>query len=199
MNLPVKRLVRFALLLLVVLVGSPSALHAAADVFHSADQSGVNPGGVVGVATSLVQPIYLYIDNPGNSTVSGTVCEDGDGAELCGFDLIFEGTGGIQLLGFVPAGDVVYSLTSSRLRLNSVEAVSGISGPVAIGELQVDTAGVTEGGLYLRSSMALDASLVLEPIAPREIVTVPEPGFMLLFGSGLLGLAMLNRHRRSTR
>jgi hypothetical protein len=188
------QMLRFATILVLLTVAPPPA-DAAVEVYHSPDQSGVNLESVIVISSDAVQFLYLFIENPGSATSVGTVCLDGDGAELCAFDLAVEGIGGVQFLSFTPAPSpapvVAYSLSGARLRLNAVEAISGITGPTFVGSLEVNTTGAMGGQIDLVSSEVLSASLAEVAVMPRGIITVPEPAGLLQLVSGILGLIVL--------
>jgi len=181
-------------LIAIVLVGFASFVPAASAqvrVFHSPANDGVDPGG-----TQVIEPgdpvtLHLYIENDGIPTATGTVCEDGDGNELCGYDLTFEALGGIQFDVYSEVADTRQSLTATRLRLNAVEAVGGASGAIHIGDLTIDASVGTTVDLV--SGQVLDASLNLAPVAPRSLVFVPEPGALVGLAGGLLLLVLLKR------
>lgn len=160
-------------------------------VFHSPANDGVDPGGTQAIEPGDPVTLHLYIENDGIPTATGTVCEDGDGNELCGYDLTIEGFGGIQFDAFSEMADTRQSLTTTRLRLNAVEAVNGVSGAIYIGDLTIDaTSGTT---VDLVSGQVLDASLNLAPVAPRSLVSVPEPGVLAGLACGSLLLSLLKR------
>lgn len=163
-------------------------------VYHSPGNDGLDPGGTAPVDPSSSVTLHLYIDNPGDETLTGSVCEDGDGSELCGYDLTLEALGGIQLTSFSEVADTTFSLTQARLRLNAVEAIDGVVGPIHVGDLLINAS--TGTTVNLTAGSALDASLTLVPIAPRSLISVPEPGFLTLLGGGLLALTVLGRRRR---
>ena len=177
----------------------PSTAAAVVDVFHSPDQSGSNPGSTPEIPGSAAPVLHLYIENSGAPTSAGTVCEDGNGNELCGYDLTFSPVGGVQFLSFVPAAGVIHAMTADRLRLNAVPAVSGIGSSTFVGDLQVDTTFAVNARIDLQPSEVLDASLNTAALASRTIATVPEPGLSLLICSGVVGLILMSRHRRGPR
>jgi hypothetical protein len=180
---------------LVLLLGLHVEVNAQIVVFHSPNNDGMDPGGMVPIESAESVTLHLYIDNPGAATATGTVCEDGDGNELCGYDLTLEALGGFEFTGFNEVANTSYSLTDHRVRLNVVEAIDGISGPAYIGDLIVTAISGTT--VDLSRGQALDASLSLIDIAPRSLISlVPEAGFLPLLGSGLLLLLALGRGAR---
>ncbi len=175
--------------LALLVASSPAGAQIA--VFHSPNDDGVDPGGTISIPPSASATLHLYIDNPGTGTATGTVCEDGDGNELCGFDLTLEALGGIQFLTFSEVADTAHSLTSTRMRLNVVEAISGVSGPIHIGDLTIDASVGTT--VDLSGAEALDAALGSVPIADKSLISVPDAGFLPLLGSGLSMLLGIRR------
>ena len=80
------------------------------------------------------------------------------------------------------------------MRLNAVEAIGGVSGPIHIGDLTINAnAGTT---IDVSAGEALDASLALVTIAPRSLISVPEPGFLITLGCGLVVLFIIRPRSR---
>lgn len=167
-------------------------------VFDSQDQSGTVPELPSFIGNGPTNSLlYLYIDVPGTPTSIGSVCVNGDGSEICGYDLIIEATGGVEFVAFTPASGIVGTSSQTRLRLNALHATTGLLGTSFVGSLEINTEGVQNGGVRLRDSEAIGAALWELPLAERSIAWVPEPTGGSLLAAGLVALVGLARRRGS--
>jgi len=152
-------------------------------VYHSPNDDGFNPGFALNLPIGPSESLYLYLDAGANGSQNGTACSDGDGRELCGYQVVADALGGAFFVDFIPESNVVHSLTSSQLNANGLFGLNPALGPVRIGELKVGSSGPGSEVMIMGGEAVL-AALQIEPI-PQSIVAntpVPEPGV----GAGLL-------------
>lgn len=147
------------ILLLIAAVSIPAS---AAQVYDSpqnnGDSAGVRPLAADGTATDL----FLYIDGGPNESAAADKCTgDGDGDELCAWDVQISGDGELQILSFVPASGTVWELDNNAVRANGLDAVDPFAEPQFIGSMTVATIGdgdlLLTRGLAVRSDLAGDA------------------------------------------
>jgi hypothetical protein len=167
---------------------------SATQVFHSQGDDGI-PGSST-VAEGGVQSVYLYIDGGAVASAPGSACYDGQGDEICGYELTLTGLFGLTFAGFnpEPSADVMVNLAADSIAIGGLDTETPPSGPVRIGELLVNA--VAGGEVELTSGEAIDADLSSEVLASGTVVTVPEPVELLLLCSGMLLLGVLDRRRR---
>jgi hypothetical protein len=167
---------------------------AATSVFHSPNDDGL-PGSTQ-IATGGVQPVYLYIERGSVASAAGRACHDGQGDELCGYDLEVTGLG-LTLSSFNPdpGANLLVNFTAGSMKLNGLDSQAPTPGPQRIGELLVNAIGAAE--VALTSGEVVGADLTSEVLPTATLVTVPEPGSLLLLGSGIGLLAVLARRRAS--
>lgn len=132
------------------------------EVYH-ADTAGPNPGtpGVIPTGGSTV--LQLFFDN--GTTTSGSVpCRNGDGDEVCGFDLHLQATGGVVLDpgGFTPEPGVVFTLTTTLLRVAGGNPSTGDLGPTKIGDLAVSAVDV--GTVDVIANLWVDAGVGMNAV-----------------------------------
>jgi hypothetical protein len=191
------RLARWIALVAMVAGLLPVAAPASAvtQVYHSPGDDGVPAPGEASVPEGGVQSVYLYIDGGAAVSGAGTACDTGQGDEICGYELVLTGLGGLTLSAFNPdaAADVVLNLGAGSVLINGLDSEAPTPGPKRIGELQVNA--VADGELELTSGETVGANLSEESIPTTTVVTVPEPGHFVLLGSGLAMLAALSRGR----
>ncbi len=181
-----------SLLLFVCLGWLAGPALAVTSVYHSPNDDGV-PGSTQ-IPSGGVQSVYLYIDGgPGAS--AGNACNDGQGDEVCGFDLEVTGLNGLTLSSFnADAGaNLLVNFSASSMKVNGLDTESPTTGPHRIGELLVNAA--VGGEVELTSGEVVGADLGSELLSTATLVTVPEPGHLLLLGSGLGLLVVLTRRR----
>jgi hypothetical protein len=186
------------------LLSSPA--DATVSVYASHD--GVNRG-VVALDTESPNDLDIWIDKQGTAT-STVVCNEaqGDGDEICGYEVMIQVIGSGCLNGYFVAADpaiVHYTpkegafscATTRTLRATLVDTSPADSEPVEIGQLTV--VAVAEGtALRVWGEQIVTANLELEEIPHNTIAYVPEPGEILLLAGGIAGLAGLYRLRRGS-
>jgi len=190
---PTRRLALVALLAALLPVAEPST--AATQIYHSPGDDGVPAAGQASVPEGGVQSVYLYVDGGGVSSTGGTACDTGQGDEICGYEVLLSGLGGLTLASFDPdsAADVLANLGPSAAIINGLDTETPSAGPKRIGELHVNAA--SGGWLQLTSGESVGADLSQSSIASTTLVIVPEPGFSLLLASGVAMLGTLHKSR----
>jgi hypothetical protein len=170
------------------------AFAAPPTIFHSPNNDGISGGspGVIEPGTS--QMVHLYLQGGVNATSIGEACNDGNGEEVCGFDLLLEAQGGPSFSNFVPVGDTVWALDPSSLRFNGGNFVSGTLGTVKLGDLIVNAQ--LGDSIDFAEGQTADAALGLVDLTPSTLLIVPEPSRHLLLFSGLTALLGLYRRRQ---
>ena len=167
-------------------------------IFHSPTDDGTPAAaGTATLSPGSSQPIHLYYSTGAQPSTAGTPCVDGNGDEVCAVDVVIERFGGSELLSFTPAGDVVFALSSTSLRFNAGNPLTGSLGTVKLGDLSIDTSG--PGSLAVSRADAVSADLELLPVAPSVLVTVPEPSQATGILSGVAFLVGLTRRRSRIR
>lgn len=179
----------FAAAIALLTVSLPAA---AAQVFHSPADDGT-PGSHIPEGGS--QSVYLWIDGGAGATQSGTPCHTGDGDELCGFEFVLDGLGGLTFASFTPdaGADVMVNLSTGQVALNGLDTTSPAPGPKRLGELVVTS--VAGGEIELSTGAVVHADLSLESLPTATVVSVPEPAAWLAIASGVGLLRMLGRRR----
>lgn len=201
-----------ALLLgLMLPISAMSAMSALAEpatgtpvVYHSPDGTGTPPSGTPAIDLENDQQLNLYIDydnspDVGVSSGTGKMCENEDGDETCGFDVLLKMTTDTATFGsFTPASAKIVGYidpaTRTTLRVNGVD-INGMAIPAAIGTLTVDALDANQLQITVEGVHRVGAAGQLDAIQPA-VVVVPEPGVELLLISGSVGLAALKRWRR---
>ena len=186
---------RSAACLLALLLGlcAPGSALAVTQVYHSPNDDGV--AGSTDIPSGGTQSVYLYIDGGAAASAAGTACHVGTGDEVCGYDLELTALTGLTLSSFTPDGlaDLLVNFSAASMKLNGLDTQSPVPGPHRIGELVVNA--VVGGALELTSGEVVGADLTSEALAPGTLVTVPEPGHVLLLASGVGLLIGLGRWR----
>jgi hypothetical protein len=177
--------------LLMMVAAAPSL--AATVVYHSPNDDGLS--GPMQIPEGGVQSVYLYIDGGAAASSGGSACNDGTGDEVCGFDLEVTGAAGLTLSSFTPDGgaNLLVNFSGASMRVNGLDTQSPTPGPHRLGELQVNA--VSGGAVDLLTGEVVGADLGSEVLSPTTLVTVPEPGQLLLLVSGGLLLGGLARRR----
>jgi len=196
----------FPLVLLVLALGVGRAVANTPTVYHSTN--GVDPGDTVHLEHESNEiKLYINVLEGAESDGGTTACDDGNGAELCGIDVLVKITGGGRFTGFADGGagaahdpeNSTFDDPASTFRLNVLQTTSpptpGI--PQLLGTLTLDNTDL-EGSSITAEGMAIGAHLELTPISTR-VIAVPEPAEGLLLGIGILGLAGLEWLRRRRR
>jgi len=151
------------------------------------------------------QSLVLYLDYANSpdvgASVSGGMCVDADGDETCGFDVMLEmQTDGATFGSFTPAAGTAVIVghidpaTRTTLRVNGID-LGGMPIPAPIGTLVLDAAGAHQLQISVTGRHRVGAAGQLDAIQEQVIVQLPEPGWLLQLGSGLLALAGLARRR----
>ena len=156
---------------------------------------GAGPTGVKPLNTSA-ELVELRIDL-GSDVSTGSVCEDGDGDELCAADLLVTLDGPGVITDFDAGSGVIYEpypfSPTTALRLNVLQSLSPPApGPQDLGTLTVDASGGSQGNPIRIdvSGQAVDAAGSLVTI-PTRTIALPEPSGGVLLVSGILGLTVL--------
>lgn len=190
-----KRLARIAISLILV-VGWSASARAQNMVYHSPNDDEVDPGTSVQLPIGPSESLFLYLDAGNQGSQSGIACNDGDGRELCGYDVKVDAVGGANFVDFIPESGVVHLLTPTQLRANGLFATAPILGPVRIGELKVALTDEASEVVVTGGQVVLSA-LQIETIAQSVIADAPEPGFVSGLGWAILGMAAAARRRRA--
>ncbi|MEZ4355739.1 MAG: thrombospondin type 3 repeat-containing protein [Myxococcota bacterium] len=174
-------------------------------VYHSA--TGANSGLPATITGPTSLALHLAIGSRDSATPTETVCENGTGDEVCGFTLVLEATGDLDLLDFCQTGcanDLVWHLDAPtrQLRINLVgTTIDRVASPFFVGDVVL---GVGPGPGEIRvhtSSQAVSAALTplaIDDNAPLA-ESLPEPATGLGLGAGLVALALAGRRRRDLR
>jgi hypothetical protein len=170
------------------------AIAAPPTIFYSPNDNGVSGGSPGVIEPGVSQMVHVYLQGGVNATSIGERCNDGDGEEVCGFDLLLEAQGGVSFSNFVPAGDTVRALDPSSLRFNGGDFASGTLGTVKLGDLVVEAQ--LGGSIDLADGQTADAALGLVDLTPSTLLIVPEPSRHLLLSAGLTALLVLYRRRQ---
>ena len=140
--------------------------------------------------------------NPGGvANTSGTICQSGNGDNVCGlyFEITVDGDLTIASeSSFTPlvSGQISKKVIGGKtLRVAIVTTGSPLQpGAAALGNLAV-TSGPVGGRVTLQKLQTVDASLDLMTGSPRALAFIPEPGACLQLAAGVLALAGLARRR----
>ena len=176
--------------LIVALLSSGAS--AAPSIYHSPNDDGEPGQATVGLG---VQILHLYIDG-GSQASSALPCEEGDGDEVCTWEVSIVPTGDVTFQGFTNASGVESNLDSDLLRAIGGNPFSGDLGPTKMGDLSIDS--VAGGTIELDRGDSVNAAQSIESLMPVELVEVPESQMPLSLLSGALGLQLLRRRRSRT-
>jgi hypothetical protein len=168
---------------------------AVTSVYHSPNDDGL-PGSTE-VPAGGVQSVYLYIDGGAVASGVGSACNDGQGDEVCGYDLELTALSGLTFSSFDAdvGADLLVNFSASSMMVNGLDTQSPTPGPHRIGELLVNAA--AGGEVELTSGEVVGADLGSEILSTTTLVTVPEPDQLLLLGSAIGLLVVLARRRAS--
>ncbi len=170
------------------------AFAAPPTIFHSPNDDGISGGSPAVIEPGTSQVVHLYLQGGVNATSIGEACNDGNGEEVCGFDLLLEAQSGVSFSSFVPDVDTVWALDPSSFRFNGGDFASGTLGPVKLGDLVVDAQ--LGGSIDLATGQTADSALGLVDLTPSTLVIVPEPSRHLLLSAGMTALLALYRRRQ---
>jgi hypothetical protein len=139
------------------------------------------------------QTLHLYGDGGSVASTSGTICDDGSGEEVCGWDVLIEGRGGLLLTAFRPEPGIFFGLTSTDVRFLGGNHLVGTLGVVKLGELDFDSS--VAGSIFIAGGQVVGAALQESDLPAEEIIRVPEPAMIpgLLAGTALLGALRRSR------
>jgi hypothetical protein len=193
-----KRRIRAAVLWVSAMVMLlPLAATAQNMVYHSPNDDGVNPGTALNLPIDPSTSLFLYLNAGSTGSQTGTPCSDGNGREMCGYRVIVDTLGGASIVDFIPDGNIVHSRTSSHLDANGLFALNPVLGPIRIGELRVAS---TSGGseVVISGGQVVLAALQIEgiPMSIAANTPVPEPGFVITLGVGVVVLSLASTRRR---
>lgn len=191
---------RTAVLVLGIALGLATSVQAQNVVYHSPNDDGENPGVALNLPVGPWESLFLYLDTGAIASANGVPCSDGNGRELCGYEVIVDALGGAFFVDFIPSNGVVHRLTPTQLETNGIFGTNPQLGPVRIGELKVASS-QPGGEVMVMFGQAILAGLQTETI-PQAIVAVtpvPEPAVALQLVPGALLLAGLARARRNRR
>ena len=167
-------------------------------VYHSPNDNGANPGSIYDLPVSTGEPLNLYLDAGVLASQSGTACNDGNGREVCGYEIVVDALGSAYFTNFRPEPNVVYKLTSGRANINGLFSLNPALGAVKIGELT--TASSDENGaVMMTGGTVVLAALQDESVPQIMLAQVPEPIGSLPLIAGVALLAGLGRRRRRRR
>lgn len=175
------------------------AASAAPRVFHSPSDDGAEPVGVPTLPTDD-DLLFLWVVGDGLSSTSGVVCTDGNGDELCGWDVLLHPGVNVEFGAFTPEPGVVSSSDPTELRANGIDLGAPAPLPIRIGTLQVFATVSGVGGLvYADGVQVVTADLTGEPIQSETIAAlpVPEAGLALQSAFLIVAAACLSRSRKA--
>jgi hypothetical protein len=185
------------LLALSTMLAATPSLSATPSLFHSPLDDGVNPGAPPVLSGSPTETLYLYLDAGPSATGVGVACVDGDGDELCQWELGLAISGDASVASFTPdAGqDIVWASSGGALDATGGKATVGELGPIRIGELEVSITGGAWSANVAGGSI-VDAGFALDGVHTGTIA-MPEPGLSLQLLAGGAALLVLARRRVS--
>jgi hypothetical protein len=164
-------------------------------VYHSPNDDGVNPGIVFDLPVSTGAPLNLYLDAGSLASQSGVACNDGDGREVCGYDIEVDALGSVYFTNFLPGPNVVFTVTSSKAKINGLFSLNPVLGAVKIGQLTAASSD-ENGAVMMTGGTIVLAALQEEAAAQMMLAQVPEPVGSLPLIAGVALLAGLSRRRR---
>ena len=163
-------------------------------VYHSPNDNGVNPGIVFDLPLSTGEPLNLYLDAGALASQSGTACNDGDGREVCGYDIDIDALGSAYFTNFVPGPNVVSTVTPSKAKINGIFSLNPALGAVKIGQLSAASSD-ENGAVMMPGGTVVLAALQSESVPQLFLAQVPEPLGSLPMIAGVALLAGLSRRR----
>lgn len=162
----------------------------------------ITPGAVVPLGLNGETTLTLVLDPGGVENSTGTLCETGNGDNVCGlfveFKVVGDGDLTLSAAGFtslVPGQLSKHAPNAQTLRVAIVTTGQPLSHlKLPLGTLAV-TSGPRGGTLEVSALQTVDASLDLRTGAVPRAIAVPEPGFALGLASGVTALGLLSRRR----
>lgn len=184
-------------------IGWGGSAAGTSDVYHAPADDGIAPGTTPVLPSPGPEWLNLFVErSTSGASANGTPCVDGDGDELCAWEVVVQAQPGVEFGAFLPTGDVEFVLTPTELRANRLSATAPALGLERLGYLGVTSTNPATGGdVTLVSGNVVTAGFSLEAVAPKTLATIPlpEPGPWLQWATALGGLAVLGRVRRRPR
>jgi hypothetical protein len=160
-----------------------------------------------------ITTLHLYATaGPADSETGEILCRPlafggGQGDEICALDVRIDAAGPAYISDFRVAGPpggngirsnpTTFSSSTKTLRISSVRSNDPLlAGAHKIGEVDVTVTGGRGVVVSVSGEAMVLAARQSVPITPN-IIAVPEPGQLLLLGSGLVGLMALHGLRRA--
>jgi hypothetical protein len=162
-----------------------------------------DPLGVVATYQPGPRTLNLVLHPGGIANTSGTVCDNGNGDNVCGLyveievggDLTIASASSFTLSPTLSAQMSANVVNNKTLRLALVTTSSPLApGPLPLGTLQI-ASGPGGGAVHVHKLQTVDASLDLMKGGPRPLAFIPEPAFSLQVAAGAAALAWLARSR----
>jgi hypothetical protein len=178
-----------------VMVLSASEASAQTAVFHSPNDNGQNPLLIHNLPIGPGESLFLYLDAGAIASQNGVPCNDGDGREVCGYDIQVEALGTTFFVDFVPEANVVYNLTPTKVKINGLFSLNPALGAIRIGELKAGSH--NDGAVMMTTGKVVLAGLQVESVPQQMVASVPEPIGTLPLMTGIAFLIGLDGRRRS--
>jgi hypothetical protein len=129
------------------------------EVFPSAGSSCAAGSAPALTPDGAVATLDLCIrNNSSAATAAGTVCVDGDGAEICGWSLTLQAVEGAEFAAFTPGDGVLAQTTGKMLRVNAIRPVEPGLTPQFIGTVRIRSIGrgqLVSSGSYVTAAAKL--------------------------------------------
>jgi hypothetical protein len=148
--------------------------------------------------------IYMADDDPNAvATVVGDPCDDGDGAERCGWQLLFVGDLGASVVSYTPTvgSDQVFGSDLGRIQVNGGAFDAGELGAVRLGELTItgpEGSRIVVFGTVVGADLGKHQIGFPTPTDPPVIAYLPEPTAAPGLALGIGMLALIARRRSGT-
>ncbi len=171
-------------------------------VYHSSLAGGLYSSTPAWARNDQPLELYLATDSVVSNGQSETVCVDGGGDEVCGFTLVLEAVGDLELVEFCRtscAPELVHFLDGTgMLRINYVgPPIEPITGPFYLGDLTISTGAGTGEIRVHATTQSVAADLSLGTIRDNQPLALPEPGLGVGALLGVSGLVWVRRRRRA--
>jgi hypothetical protein len=192
----------FGLLLAIAVVGIDAIVasdaHAQNLVYHSPNDDGTNFGFPATLPVGPGSSLFLYLDAGSLASQGGTTaCSDGDGREICGYEIVVDALGSASFVDFLQEQGVVYGLTPTQAQINGIFSLNPALGAVRIGELKVASSD-EDGAVLMKGGTVVLAALQVETVPQVMLATVPEPIGTLPLLAGIMLMSALGRRRART-